>query len=60
MKTTYIANTPIGVVDILQSLIKSNGPITVIEILPPGTPISEVSLAKTQEVTKSYIIKLDL
>ena len=61
MKQQYQCNTPQGVVDILKELIQTKrGPITLIDILPPGTPLTEVSLAHTQEVTHTYIIKVDL
>ena len=60
MTRNYTALTPVEVVDVLNELIRLNGSVKVVVILPPGTPVSEVALAKTQSVTRGYTVKVDL
>jgi len=59
MKETLHSEYSEDVLYSLSEIIKEYGPVTIECIYPPGTPVEEVSLAHSQEKTKSYILKIN-
>jgi len=58
MRDTLQFNSSEEVLLELSNLINKHGDITIEAIYPPGTPISEISLAHTQETSKKYVVKI--